>query len=169
MSLCRWCRVVMVCNHGCSVAVEIGPRHLSSLHSHLDPFISTGFPCQWQGWQHSNITSWHLIYVSPQILKFHDQSMFLVWFTWEAQSCIAWNEAVTLSSWLPFEGIYPEDLKKKKKKKSTTLSLKRGYVKKHDVICGPANLKSQNTLMWTTPFSAYLLLSDIWHWGLGSG
>lgn len=107
----------MVCNHGCSLAVETGPRHFSSLHYHLHPFISTVFPCQWRmpSWKHYKLPP--SICFFPEILLFYKQSIWVVFFLFvfylrEAKSCIVQNKAMFLLSQLPFEGTYPMDLKK---------------------------------------------------------
>lgn len=108
MPLCLWGPVVMVCNHGCSLAVETGPRHFSSLHSRLHPFISTVFPCQWRmpSWKHYKLPP--SICFFPEILLFYKQSIWVVFlflfFTSERQSLVR-NKALFLS--VPFEGTYP--------------------------------------------------------------
>lgn len=62
MPLCLWGPVVMVCNHGCSLAVETGPRHFSSLHSIFIHSFPLSSPVN-GGCHHGNITSCHLVYV----------------------------------------------------------------------------------------------------------
>lgn len=113
MLLCLWGPVVMVCNHGCSLAVETGPRHFSSLHYHLHPFISTVFPCQWRmpSLKHYKLPP-SICFFFPEILLFYKQSIWVVFFVfvfylWEAKSCIVQNKAMFLSSQLPLKALTP--------------------------------------------------------------
>lgn len=144
MPQCLWGRVAMVCNHGCSVTVKIGPGHFSSLlFIHLLPLPLLVNGKVDKHYKLPPKICFSLIFmITPSI-------HFFVCFTCEAKSCIVQNKALCLLSWLPFWGTYPVDLEIK----YHTHSLKTGYVKMDDVICGRANQKSPNALMRTTPFS----------------